>query len=353
MGRIRSFTRDDIPAAAALRRKTFRSSRRHGPGALERYFERVFFESPWVTDEYPSLVFEQPDGKLGGFLGIIPRPMRFGDETVTAAVSTQMMVTSEVGGAAAALLLKRFFAGPQDVVIADAANDQVRPLWERLGGTTDFLRSLYWTQPLRPRRFALSRGSRSFVSRAARYALRPVYGLADEVFGRHGRPPGTCERASAEVMAEIIEELCGRRGWLRPSYDGPSMAWLLDEIRDGRGLADVEGRVVRGPDGDLVGWFVRGLWPDRVALVLQAAAKDDRWEDLLHHVTYDAWSSGAVAVTGRLEPGLLSWVGHERLRLSRRGPWTLLHSRRPEVLDAISRGRALLSRMEGEWWTSF
>ena len=33
--------------------------------------------------------------------------------------------------------------------------------------------------------------------------------------------------------------------------------------------------------------------------------------------------------------------------------WMLVHSRRPEVLDAIHRGTAFLTRMEGEWWISF
>jgi len=37
----------------------------------------------------------------------------------------------------------------------------------------------------------------------------------------------------------------------------------------------------------------------------------------------------------------------------RDGPWVLIHSRRPEILPAVERGDAFLSRLDGEWWLSF
>jgi len=35
------------------------------------------------------------------------------------------------------------------------------------------------------------------------------------------------------------------------------------------------------------------------------------------------------------------------------GSWMLVHSRHPELLHAIHRGDAFLTRLEGEWWISF
>jgi hypothetical protein len=32
-----------------------------------------------------------------------------------------------------------------------------------------------------------------------------------------------------------------------------------------------------------------------------------------------------------------------------RGGWTVAHSRNPEILEALNRGDAFLSRLDGEW----
>jgi hypothetical protein len=39
--------------------------------------------------------------------------------------------------------------------------------------------------------------------------------------------------------------------------------------------------------------------------------------------------------------------------LHHRGYWTLVHSRNPDALEAIYRGDAFLTRLEGEWSMRF
>jgi hypothetical protein len=39
--------------------------------------------------------------------------------------------------------------------------------------------------------------------------------------------------------------------------------------------------------------------------------------------------------------------------LEGRGPWTVVHSRRREIVDSIERGEARLSRLDGEFWMTF
>jgi hypothetical protein len=46
-------------------------------------------------------------------------------------------------------------------------------------------------------------------------------------------------------------------------------------------------------------------------------------------------------------------LGSQGAWLQRDGPWALVHSPRPELVAAIQRGEAFLSRLEGEWWMSF
>ena len=59
-------------------------------------------------------------------------------------------------GAAALGLLEKFLSGPQDISIADEANDTARMVWQGLGGQTAYLYSMRWTRPLRPFAYFMS-----------------------------------------------------------------------------------------------------------------------------------------------------------------------------------------------------
>src|SRR6185369_17237027 len=107
------FTRDDVPAVAALRRTVFRQSTHASDAALEAYIERVFL--PPHTPEGPSLVHQDDRGTIDGFVGVIPQRMVFDDRPVTAHVATQLMVAETSRGLAGAQLLRNFLAGPQDL----------------------------------------------------------------------------------------------------------------------------------------------------------------------------------------------------------------------------------------------
>src|SRR5882724_1865475 len=74
-GRLRPFHPDDIPAIVALRRRAFRFGQRTTPVALAAYCEEIFCRNPWRDPDLPSLVYEDDEGVLAGFLGVVPRPM--------------------------------------------------------------------------------------------------------------------------------------------------------------------------------------------------------------------------------------------------------------------------------------
>jgi len=67
------------------------------------------------------------------------------------------------------------------------------------------------------------------------------------------------------------------------------------------------------------------------------------------HLLADAWEHGAVMLSGRLEPGMVREMSLRHCYFRQTGPWTLAHSRQPELLEAIRGGSAFLSRLEGEW----
>jgi hypothetical protein len=64
----------------------------------------------------------------------------------------------------------------------------------------------------------------------------------------------------------------------------------------------------------------------------------------------DARERGAVAVQGRVEPHLLDRLPERHALFHKSGYLPLIHSPRPELLHAIHSGRALLTRLAGEWW---
>ena len=103
----------------------------------------------------------------------------------------------------------------------------------------------------------------------------------------------------------------------------------------------------------LIGWFLYYVDRDGMGEVLQIGSKKASVQEVLDHLFYHAWQSGAVALRGRLEPGLMPELLARPGLTHHRRYWTLIHSQQPELLDAIHRGDAFLTRLEGEWCMRF
>ena len=354
-GRLRSFRREDIPEVAALRQQVFRFSERERTERLVAYLEHIFYAHPWAQDDLPSLVYEDERGRVAGFLGVIPRPLLFQGAPIRAAVATQLMVAPESRGLVGRRLIRAFLAGPQDLSLSDTANDAARLLWESLGGSVSVTHSLSWTRALRPCRHYASRASSGGPARRAAWlAARPVLAVADALATRlvQQAPPGSTEPLDAAVMAATLPRLVGPRA-LRPVYEDGSLGWLLEQAADKRQFGELRQRLVRGPGGEVVGWFLYYRDGGGVGQVLQVAAARSGLALVLRHLFYDAWRGGLTAVAGRLEPAWAAELGAQRCRFERTGPWVLIHARRTEILHAIVCGDAFVSRLEGEWWLSF
>src|SRR5271154_6813080 len=76
MEEIRVFTEEHVGDAATLYLKAARGESGPAPRSLQDQMKETFLGNPWVSPEIPSLVYLD-QGKLVGFLGVIPRPMRF------------------------------------------------------------------------------------------------------------------------------------------------------------------------------------------------------------------------------------------------------------------------------------
>ena len=357
MATIRAFKHADVPAVAALRARSFTFSEHTDRAAVEMCFEEILLESPWYSDASPSLVYEDA-GEIVGFLGLMFREIRFRNERLRGAIATEFMVDPARRGLPGLALLRQLFRGDQDLTFSDVTNDDARMLWERMGGHTAHLHSMQWTRALRPFRMAAAGTGSTPAARLTRLATRPLLNALDAAAAR---TRGSTYRQSAPAgrrgyveVRDIIAHMNGiLPNALRLEYDEPSLSWLIERL----GQKNIYGRLkqfgVWDAEDTLVGWCFYFEQPGGVSQVAQFAARHDRQTLVFDHLLHDAWRSGALAITGRLESAATQHLSDRSCVLSRSAPWTTVHSRRPDVLNAICSGDAYFSRLDGEWWMNF
>ena len=360
MAGVRKLVEDDIPAVCALFLRAHPGESWTSPAACQAYFREILLENPWRELDLPSWVAEER-GQLAGFAGVVPRRMVFRGRPIRVAVGCQFVVDpNRRHGLTALQLARAVLSGPQDLFIADGANDLSRHMWAGLGGAAPLLYNLHWTRPLRPARFALSlvEGRRD-LPRALALPLRCFAALADAAAAR--LLPGwlDCRQAEladdeldAPVMLAHLREVADGSA-LQPEYDARSLAWLLEQAARKTRHGTLRARAVLEGGQRLVGWYLYYARAGEVGEVVQLAALDGRLDDVLKRLLVDAWRQGATAVRGRLDPRHAQALSGRHCWFRREGAWTLVHSRDPDLTAAIHQGKAFLSRLEGEWWLRF
>jgi hypothetical protein len=359
MGKIRALTEDDIPAIVALRQKTFRRTYHPVPADLGEYMVKMFLRGPWCDEELPSLVYENKDGRPSGFLGVLPRRMHLQGERLRVAVFTQLMVERSSRGFAGLGLVRHFLRGSQDLALSDAANEAGRGVVEASGGRTSYLYSLYWTRALRPWRYTVSTMKRGRLQKAMHRLARPLLALADTAAARAIRASASEAAAlparELTVADMVTHNAAMNRGLaLAACYDEVMLEQVLNDLaRKTDEFGRLRGVLVDGGDGTPIGWYLYYENPGEIGQVVDVAAVNGKYGDILDHMFHDAAGRGMIALRGRLVPKRISVFEEKGCVLGRDGPWTVVHSSRPDVLSAIERGDALLTRLDGEFWMTF
>ncbi len=356
IARVRRAVEADVPHIAALYRRVWGAGDNESRRAGEEYFAEVLFENPCYDAALPSLVCEDDWGGVVGCLGVMPRWMAMNGRRVRVAISHNFMVEpSSRSTLAAVKLLRTYFAGPQDLSLAQG-NDLSRTLWEGLGGSTVLLYSIRWTRPLRPGRYLLAHPATRGLVGSLGLALGPLCGVVDTLATwlpsspfRQVSPVLGGEELGPDTMLAGFRAVTGDSA-LWPEYDERSLPWLLRMLERKKGRGALRGRVVRRGEHETLGWYLYYVDPGRIGEVVQIAAKDGSANEVLDHLFYDAWRHGLVALTGQLQPGFLSVLSDRHCLLRPGGASVLAHSRDPELLHAIHRGQAFLTRLDAEWW---
>ena len=353
MAAVRPLAAGDIPAVARLFSRVYPGAHWVSHSECEAYFHQIFFGNPWFDPELPSWVAHE-GARIVGFIGVIPRPMRYRGRRLRAAVVSQLMVDQErPHSTAAAALLRRALAGPQALTISDGANDASRRMWEALGGLNSALYSLQWRRLLRPAQYALQRAASR--ARAAAVLAKPIAFIAD-VCGAHRRtlkrPLALREEPlDAAALFDGLHRAAARVA-LAPEYDLASLEWILGQARAKRRHGELQSALLRAPGGQVAGWFLYYL-NGATSRVLQLHEREGSEHALLDHLFHHARARGAAALEGRMEPRLARALGERHSLFLSTSIYALLHARDPEVLAALACGDAFFSRLEGEWWMRF
>lgn len=357
---IRDFRAADVPQVANLWQKCFRKSYKLPSPAVQQYFQEILLDHPWFDPHLAPLVAEK-NGEIIGFLGRMARPMTFQGQPIHCAIATQLMVDPDRRAGFTALeLVRALQGGPQELCYSDGANEQSLRIWQRSGGVASRLLSFEWTRILRPLQMH-SISLRSHWQRLpwARLGHDPaglVDGMVAGLFPRLRHKPTAdllCVPATgAGQILTLMKQLCQGVA-LFPSYTEPSFNWLLRKTSEAREFGDLRSLIVLDKQQQPVGWFIYFARRGEIAHVLQAGALPPHGLRVLQALFYDAWQQGAAAVSGQLDPLLLTELSnsHCHFRCSNLG--VLVHARDPELLNAIQSGNAFLSRLEGEWWMRF
>jgi hypothetical protein len=356
---IRGFGEEDIPQVADLHRRVMRVDAPASHGWVQEYrnyFREVFLNDAALGAGLPSLVYQR-EGRIVGFLGVMPRRMQLRGKPLLAAVCSQFVVDPNERGQVGLQMLKRCFAGNQDLSMTDEAADCTRKVWEWCGGVTALPYSLHWIRPLRPVQAALAIGAGHTQRTRFARVLSPAARALDAVVTRAGgvrpvHPSGSRQPLDGTALLECLSDFGGRCS-MGPAYDAESVQWVLARARRRVDHGAVRALLVRDESKALIGWFIYQTLRGGPGEVLQIGAEPRHHRAVLDHLFEDAWQQGVTMLLGRLEPSLAPALSEKGSLLYRRGHWTLVHSKQPDVSDAFQRGDAYFTRLEGEWCLRF
>jgi len=345
---IRPLTYVDLPEVAALYADF--DGWASSDAELEGFFARVLLEHPFADPELPSLVCEDARGEIVGVACSHARRFVHGEDSVRVRAFGPMIVRSDMRRRGIGQrLVERFLDGPQDLSVNDRAIDQMRRLWERAGGIVDTAASVGWSHVLAPARFLAGAAARRLAG-LEELPAAALLARADALASRRFRapPPGSVEPLADEALPELLSQLATAFP-LRPAYTPDYLAWLFAEMARADVAEQLLHRLVRDGGGQPIGWYVMYVSAHGLAHAMQVAGASEDMPLVLGQLVHEAAALGAVEVRGRVEPQLLGALRALRWR-STPIEAALLHARDRSLLDAVLSGRALLTRMDGEWW---
>ena len=355
---VRPFSEEDIPSVMELHRTVFHIADAPPDDAYRRFFSEAYLRHPALDGARASLVYEEEDGSITGFMGVAPLRMSLNGRPIQARITSSFVVHPQRRGWAGFTLMRRFLNGPQDLSIADEANSVTRSIWQELGGTTSILFSMHWIYPLSPMRLGLQVLLRkhpqlaAIATRASAHLTAPLDRIAARMLpGAPEHAPNrrlTEEELTPEALETALREGIGQPA-LRPDHDLRFLRWQLDRAAGLSLNGSLRKFLLRTEEKDVAGWAIYYLNPGGLSEVVQLNAFPPHQDAVLDHLVDHARRAGAAGLHGRLEPCIQEALSNRRCLFHCGPSWTVVHSRDRKLLDAFNRGDVFFSRLDGEW----
>ncbi len=344
----------DLQDVARLFARKFRRSRKNAIPQIEAHFREILFNHPWRDRDLPSYVSFADDGRLDGFIGVLPMRMEFDGRPVRAAIGCSLMVENpQKNPLLGARLLRMFLNGPQELSLSDTSGSITVPMWERLGGSVATAYSFEWVRLLRT-----AEGACALLGRTAHIGLLPLAKAIDYALIASGKSqpikPVKALVRQADPEAPAFQTCflqLADQFRLRLKGAGDDIAWLLRQGRRKSQYGSLICKLVHEAGKAPVGCFVYHARPKGVVSVLQILSIPGKTELVLDALFKDALESGHVAVRGRTQPELIGPLQLRHCYFRSKSSWLTFKTKDPDVLAAIRSGDALLTGLSGESWT--
>ncbi|MFN6983840.1 MAG: hypothetical protein ACK4OI_03220, partial [Rhizobium oryzihabitans] len=145
---------------------------------LTSYLRALFLDTSNTNPDICSKVYVLDDGRVSGFMGVLPMAMELNGRIINAAVCSSFVAEDrETDPFAGARLLREVLAGPQDLTFGETINDVSTEMWKTMRGHLLSTYSLDWLRILRPASLGAELAATRFSS--AFRALTPLSMMID------------------------------------------------------------------------------------------------------------------------------------------------------------------------------
>lgn len=361
-GSVRPLAAQDLEAVAALFLTRFRRRRRH---LLERavaetaeYMRRIYLDPADQSGASNALVQINPQGELGGFLGVLKARYELNGTVLNAAIIGPLMADSGADhGSAGPQLLRALHQGEFDLYLTDSANRVslafARPMKYQLLPA----HCLGWTRIFRPAAVAsvMVRGKWPGLPR---FALDPCARAFDAFAGKRFEPPvqhSSSHRVHRDSMdagqfAERMPTLASDYS-LRPRWQDGELPRLLALAAEKRADGPLHFGGTYDEAGRMLGCYAFYGQAGGMANLLQVQSSGSHWGATLDALIADAWTMGCAGIIGQTQSRFMPQLFSYKNVFFRYAGGTMVRSRIPEVAQAVRSGDIFIGGLMGDRWT--
>lgn len=356
-GGVRRLARADLAPIGAMFLRNFRGRANARSERLERHLAHFFLDHPHYDDATASLVYETPDGRISGFLGISPVHMRFNDKACAGSIiSTWMIDDSARDSRAAVALARTHLARRHGLTISDTTSRMSIGFQSNMHTEFSALHSLRWLKPLNFVASGLvsAAGAMGIVAPpVAIDAARACETAARRIVRRSGYSEAQgwrMEAAPVDIFAQGLGELT-KRYRLAPVWSAADLQWLFDFAGEREGAKAVKLYEARDRNGVLAGVCACVVDERRRVEVLQIVMRPRAEETVLQLLMSKAREDGNISIGGRLDPSVGRGLFAIPRVLYQHGAGVVLKTADPEASRMIACGEGLVGGLVGDAWT--